>query len=215
MSTPTDRQTAKERKPAAGQNQQKARGPADAARRIAGTPQTGRSDQRLAQREAKQPEPPTKTAREPGANTQVSPAATPPAPKPRDPAVARRQALAEQRRAEILARQQERRRELQQAKRQKLSIRYGVMVAAVLLVSLVTFFAIEGQPVLSAISGAAVLICLMVFLAAMTMMPVNKSSHRTQVTSVAPEPDASPENGAPPKTAPPNDSASGPEERTR
>jgi hypothetical protein len=110
-------------------------------------------------------------------------ATTPPAPKPRDPSVARRDERREQRRAEIQARQQERRRELQQAKRQKISIRYSIVVAAVLFVGLVSFFSVEHQWIITGISAAAVLLVEIVFLAFMTMSTPKRSSYRPRSSS--------------------------------
>ncbi|SRR5579885_495510 len=112
-------------------------------------------------------------------------ATTPPAPKPRDPSVARRDERREQRRAEIQARQQERRRELQQAKRQKISIRYSIIVAAVLFVGLVAFFSVEHQWIATGISAAAVLLVEFVFLAFMTMSTPKRSGYRPRSSSVS------------------------------
>jgi len=83
-------------------------------------------------------------------------AATPPAPKPRDPSVARRDERREERRLEIQARQQERRLELHRAKRQKIIIRYDLIIAPILLIGLVAFFSVTRHPIDALISGLIV-----------------------------------------------------------
>lgn len=113
-------------------------------------------------------------------------ATTPPAPKPRDPSVARRDERREQRRAEIQARQQDRRRELQQAKRQKLGIRYSLVVAAVLLLALVSFFNVaEHAFVVSLIVAGAIVIAEFVFLAVMTMTTPKRTGYRPRASAAA------------------------------
>jgi hypothetical protein len=114
MSTPTNRQAEKERKPKAksGATQTPAtvKGQGTSIKRATTTPQSARTGQKPAQKEVTRVEPDTKVVIEPGEKTKVSPA-----PKPSDSAAGRRDERLEQRRAEIQARQQERRRELQAA----------------------------------------------------------------------------------------------------
>ncbi|HEU5199547.1 MAG TPA: hypothetical protein VFU32_07915 [Ktedonobacterales bacterium] len=132
-----------------------------------------RQQERRRELQQSAPSPAPRPASQPAAK-----AATPPAPKPRDPSVARRDERREQRRAEIQARQQERRRELQQAKRQKISIRYSIIVAAVLFVGLVSFFSFEHAWLATAISAAAVLLVEFAFLAVMTVTTPKRAGYR-------------------------------------
>lgn len=74
------------------------------------------------------------------------------------------------------ARQQEQRRELQQAKRQTLLIRYDLIIAPILLIGLVVFFVLMHQTLDAVISGAVVLILAIALLAFATLMPTRNTS---------------------------------------
>ena len=180
MSTPTNRQAGKERQPGAKSNPATAKGQGTSVKRATTTPQGARTGQKPAQKEVTRVAPDTKVVIEPGEKTKVSPA-----PKPSDPA-ARRDERLEQRRAEIQARQQDRRRELQQAKRQKLGIRYSLVAAAVLLVALVSFFNVaEHAFVVSLIVAGVIVIAEFVFLVVMTMTTPKRTSYRPRASAAA------------------------------
>ena len=173
MSTPTNRQAEKERKPGAKPNLPAAKGQGTPIKRAPTTPQSARAGQKPAQKEVTRVEPDTKAVSVHEEKTKAAPA-----PKPRDPSVARRDERREQRRAEIQTRQQDRRRELQQAKRQKLGIRYSIVVAAVLFIGLVAFFSFEHEWLATGISAAAVLLIELAILAFMTIAAPKRSSYR-------------------------------------
>jgi hypothetical protein len=85
---------------------------------------------------------------------------------------------------QIRARQQERRQEVQQAKRQKLGTRYSIIVAAVLLVGLVSFFGIEHQTLAAVISAVVVLVGLVAVVAVLNLAsPTRKAAFRPQSTT--------------------------------
>src|SRR5579885_376037 len=131
---------------------------------------------------------------------------TPPAPKPRDPSVARRDERREQRRAEIQARQQARRLELQRAKRQALLIRYDLIIAPILLVGLVVFFVVTHQPLDAIISGAVVFVAAIALLAFATLMPT-RATGPSRPNQQAEAPKDSPQNNAQPPAEQPEDQA--------
>jgi hypothetical protein len=101
---------------------------------------------------------------------------TPPAPRPRAPGAAERDTRLEERRVQIRARQQERRQEVQQAKRSKLGTRYSVIVGLLLLVGLVSFFEIEHQPLYAIISGVGILVALIAVVVVLNVaMPTRRA----------------------------------------
>src|SRR5579862_9415889 len=167
MSTPTNQQAGKEKKPPQKQGQTTA-GNKSAAKSTSAAAKPAQITPRPAQNAAKTPQaaakttspatPKATTASAPKAGTQSAPkAATPPAPKPRDPSVVQRDVRREERRLEIQARQQERRQELRQAKRQKLLIRYDLIIAPILLIVLVSLFLVLHLPIEAIVSGIVVL----------------------------------------------------------
>jgi hypothetical protein len=165
MSTPTNQQAGKEKKPAPKSGQTT---PANKTtpRNTSAAPKPGQPAQRPTQSAAKTPQatpkttsqatPKAGTASAPKAAAPAAPKATPPAPKPRDPSVVQRDARREERRLEIQARQQERRQELRQAKRQKLLIRYDLIIAPILLLILVPLFLLIHLPIEALISGLVI-----------------------------------------------------------
>ena len=84
------------------------------------------------------------------------------------------------------ARQQEQRRELQQAKRRTLIIRYDFIIAPLLLIGLVVFFVLMHQTLDAVISGALVVILAIALLAFATLMPTRNTSRPAR--SSTPEP---------------------------
>ncbi len=188
MSTPTNQQSGQAKKPApkpgqaAPQNKTPATKNTPAASKPAQT--TPRATQNAAQNAAKTPQAAGKTASQstpktaapaPRATTAPAPR-TPPAPKPRDPSVVRRDERREERRLEIQARQQERRLELRQAKRQKLLIRYDLIIAPILLIALVALFLVLHLPIEAIVSGIVILFAGFTVLAyAAVGMPTSQS----------------------------------------
>lgn len=178
MSTPANKQTEKEGKPTPRQGQTTPKGKVTPAKGPT-TPKPAGAAQRPAQSAAPTPQAPAKAANQSPAKTGAAPApkaATPPAPKPRDPSVARRDERREARRLEIQARQRERRHELRQAKRQKLLIRYDLIVAPVLLIALVALFLVLNQPIDALISGLIIVFAGFTVLAYATVMSPARTS---------------------------------------
>lgn len=176
MSTPPNQQA--EKKPAPRQGQASPKGKAAPAKGPT-TPKPAGAAQRPAQSAAPTPQAPAKAANQSRATagaTTAPKAATPPAPKPRDPSVARRDERREARRLEIQARQRERRHELRQAKRQKLLIRYDLIVAPVLLIALVALFLVLNQPIDALISGLIIVFAGFTVLAYATVMSPARTS---------------------------------------
>lgn len=180
MSTPTEKQSKGTPKPGEKPARPPANGQARAAQKPTAAPQPGRPATAPRQGAGQQSQ--LKTTPAPQAKT-ASPTTpkttTPPAPRPRAPGAAERDQLLEERRLQIRARQQERRQEVQQAKRQKLGTRYSIIVAAVLLVGLVSFFEVEHQTLAAVVSAGVVLVCLLVLLAVFNLtMPARKAASR-------------------------------------
>jgi hypothetical protein len=99
--------------------------------------------------------------------------------------VARRDERREARRLEIQARQRERRHELRQAKRQKLLIRYDLIVAPVLLIALVALFLVLNQPIDALISGLIILFAGFTVLAYATVMSPARTSRQARPSTPA------------------------------
>src|SRR5579885_1814332 len=210
MNTPTDRQTEKEKKPAAKASQPaRPGGQVGASKRSPVVSQPIRTPPRTDQSSVKTNQPAARAASQPPTKTPASPsprAAAQPAPKPRDPSVARRDERREERRAEIQARQQARRLELQRAKRQALLIRYDLIIAPILLVGLVVFFVVTHQPLDAIISGAVVFVAAIALLAFATLMPT-RATGPSRPNQQAEAPKDSPQNNAQPPAEQPEDQA--------
>jgi hypothetical protein len=170
MNTPTNQQAEKEKKPTPRQSQTPAKGKAAPAKGSAAPKPTGAAP-RPTQSAAKTPQAPAQPANQTPAKTGAAPA-----PKPRDPSVARRDERREARRLEIQARQRERRHELRQAKRQKLLIRYDLIIAPVLLIALVALFLVLHQPIEALISGLIIVFAGFTVLAYATLMTPSRAS---------------------------------------
>ncbi len=103
---------------------------------------------------------------------------------------------------QIRARQQERRQEVQQAKRQKLGTRYSVIVAAVLLIGSVSFFLVEHQTLAAILSGVIVLVALVAVVAVLNLgTPTRKATARPRrapsaSTATPPNEKAAPATGS-------------------
>ncbi len=177
MSTPPNQQAQKEKKPTPGQNQTTPKGRTTPAKSAATPAKQTQGTARPAQNTAKPSQAPAKTTSQslPKAGAAATPKATPPAPKPRDPSVARRDERREARRLEIQARQQERRQELRQAKRQKLLIRYDLIIAPIMLIGLVAILLVLHQPIGALIAGILILFAGFTVLAYATLMPTRTS----------------------------------------
>ncbi len=178
MSTPANRQTEKEGKPTPRPGQTPPKGKAAAGKGPA-APKPAGAAPRPSQSAAQSSQAPAKPASQSLPKTGATPApkaAATPAPKPRDPSVARRDERREARRLEIQARQRERRHELRQAKRQKLLIRYDLIVAPVLLIALVALFLVLNQPIDALISGLIILFAGFTVLAYATLMMPTRTS---------------------------------------
>lgn len=173
MSTPPNQQAQKEKKPTPGQNQTTPKGKTTPARSQATPPKQGQTTPRPTQTAGKSSQAPAKPASQalPKAGATPTPKAAPPAPKPRDPSVARRDERREARRLEIQTRQQERRLELRQAKRQKLIIRYDLIIAPIMLIGLVAILLVLHQPIGALIAGLLILFAGFTVLAYATLMP--------------------------------------------
>ncbi len=213
MNTPTDRQTEKEKEPAAKPGQPaRPGGQAGTSKRPPAVSPPTRTPQRTGQSSAKTNQPTARAASQPPTKTSASPsprAAAPPAPKPRDPSVARRDERREERRAEIQARQQARRLELQRAKRQTLLIRYDLIIAPILLVGLVVFFVVTHQPLDAIISGVVIFVAAIALLAFAALMPTRATGpSRPNQQAEAPK-DSPPDNAQPPAGQPEDQAASG------
>jgi hypothetical protein len=203
MSTPTDQQAEKEKKPMP-------RRPAAMSKRKPAASQPERALQRPAQEAKQTPKAQAQSSSQPLPKAAPAPApkaATPPAPKPRDPSVARRDERREARRLEIQARQQERHRELQQVKRQKRLIRADLIIAPIVLIGLVTFFAVIQQPIDALISGVIVVFAALSVLAFATLRPTRTSRLARPRTTALPDAtviDSTASEGAAPPEAQPD-----------
>lgn len=176
MGTPTNQQAEQEKKPTPRQNQPTAKGKTTPTKSTPNTPRQERATPRPNQSAAKTSQPSAKATSQPTPKSGAAPApkaATPPAPRPRDPSVARRDERREARRLEIQARQQERRLELRQARRQKLLIRYDLIIAPILLIALVAILLVLHQPIGALAGGLLILFAGFTVLAYATLMPTS------------------------------------------
>ena len=182
MSTPTNQQAGKEKKPTPRPNQAQAKAQPAAAKNAASPAKPERATPRPTQSAGKTAQAPAKAASQPLPKAVATP--TPPAPKPRDPSVARRDERREERRQEIQARQQERRVELRQAKRQKLLIRYDLIIAPILLIGLVALFLVLHQPIGAIVAGLLIVFAAFTVLAYATL-PKSRNSRLARPKSSA------------------------------
>ncbi len=188
MSTPINQQSQKEKKPAPRQGQGTPKSQAAAPKSTPAQPKPERAAARPAQNAGKAAQVAAKAVNQPQPKAAASPtpkAATPPAPRPRDPSVARRDERREARRLEIQARQQERTRELRQMKRQRLLIRYDLIIAPILLIGLVALFLVIQQPIGALIAGLIIVFGAVTILAYATLMPTSQASRLARPRSPA------------------------------
>lgn len=170
MSTPTNQQAGKEKKPTPRPNQAQAKAQPTSAKTTPTPAKPERATPRPTQSAGKTAQAPAKAASQPLPKVAATPTPkAPPAPKPRDPSVARRDERREERRQEIQARQQDRRVELRQAKRQKLLIRYDLITAPILLIGLVALFLVLHQPIGAVVAGLLIVFAAFTVLAYATL----------------------------------------------
>ena len=185
MSTPTNQQAGKEKKPTPRPNQAQAKAQPAAAKNTSTPAKPERATPRPTQSAGKTAQAPAKAASQPLPKVAATPTPkAPPAPKPRDPSVARRDERREERRQEIQARQQERRVELRQAKRQKLLIRYDLIIAPILLIGLVALLLVLHQPIGALVVGLLIVFAAFTVLAYATL-PKSRSSRLAHPKSSA------------------------------